>query len=99
MNIGFVLDERQASTSDEFKVFYADRSPWGLIVKASGAPGHGSRMYDNGAVENLMKSVEIITKYRESQFDVVKAGEAMNSEVVSVNPVYLEAEIPSPSVS
>ena len=77
MNIGFVLDERQASTSDEFKVFYADRSPWGLIVKASGAPGHGSRMYDNGAVENLMKSVKIITKYRESQFDVVKAGEAI----------------------
>ncbi|XVF39373.1 hypothetical protein PTKIN_Ptkin01aG0029400 [Pterospermum kingtungense] len=97
LNIGFVLDEGQASTNDEFRVFYADRSPWGLIIKASGAPGHGSTMYDNGAMENLMKSVEIITKFRESQFNVVKAGEAMNSEVVSVNPVYLKAGIPSPA--
>ncbi|XWS15112.1 hypothetical protein CRYUN_Cryun35bG0066200 [Craigia yunnanensis] len=64
LNIGFVLDEGQASTSGEFRVFYADRSPWGL---------------------------------RESQFDVVKVGEAMNSEVVSVNFVYLKAGIPSPS--
>ncbi|KAE8704403.1 Peptidase M20/M25/M40 family protein isoform 2 [Hibiscus syriacus] len=97
LSVGFVLDEGQASTADEFRVFYADRSPWGLIIKASGAPGHGSRMYDNGAMENLMKSVEVITKFRESQFDVVKSGEAMNSEVISVNPVYLKAGIPSPT--
>ncbi|XVF64713.1 hypothetical protein PTKIN_Ptkin09bG0189500 [Pterospermum kingtungense] len=97
LNVGFVLDEGQASVGDEFRVFYADRSPWGLIIKATGAPGHGSRMYDNGAMENLMKSVEVITKFRESQFDAVKSGEAMNSEVVSVNPVYLKAGIPSPT--
>ncbi|KAE8694764.1 Detected protein of confused Function [Hibiscus syriacus] len=97
LNVGFVLDEGQASTVDEYRVFYADRSPWGLIIKASGAPGHGSRMYDNGAMENLMKSVEVITKFRESQFHIVKSGEAMNSEVISVNPVYLKAGIPSPT--
>lgn len=99
LNVGFVLDEGQASTGDEFRVFYADRSPWGLIIKATGDPGHGSRLYDNGAMENLMKSVEVITKFRESQFDFVKSGEAMNSEVISVNPVYLKAGIPSPTVS
>ncbi|MBA0793285.1 hypothetical protein Gohar_017702 [Gossypium harknessii] len=97
LNVGFVLDEGQASTGDEFRVFYADRSPWGLIIKATGDPGHGSRLYDNGAMENLMKSVEVITKFRESQFDIVKSGEAMNSEVISVNPVYLKAGIPSPT--
>ncbi|RVW17659.1 Aminoacylase-1 [Vitis vinifera] len=73
LNVGFMLDEGQASTSDEFRVFYADRSPWNLIIKAFGMPGHGSRLYDNSAMENLMKSVEIITKFRESLFDVVKA--------------------------
>ncbi|KAG2709044.1 hypothetical protein I3760_05G220800 [Carya illinoinensis] len=86
-----------ASPGDEFRVFYADRSPWNLIIKAKGMPGHGSRMYDNSAMENLMKSVEIISRFRESQFDVVKAGEAPNSEVISVNPVYVKAGIPSPS--
>ncbi|XP_052205210.1 uncharacterized protein LOC127810032 isoform X2 [Diospyros lotus] len=96
LNLGFVLDEGQASTNDEYRVFYADRSPWNLVIRASGTPGHGSRMYDNSALENLMKSVEVITKFREGQFDVVKAGFAANSEVISVNPVYLKAGIPSP---
>lgn len=99
LNVGFALDEGQASVTDEFRVFYADRSPWGLVIKAKGDPGHGSRMYDNSAVENLMKSMEAVRKFRESQFDKVKAGIAANSEVISVNPVYVKAGIPSPSVS
>ncbi|KAF2291408.1 hypothetical protein GH714_023743 [Hevea brasiliensis] len=97
LNVGFALDEGQASVNDEFRLFFADRSPWNLIIRAKGEPGHGSRMYDNGAMENLMKSVEIISSFRESQFDVVKAGKAANSEVISINPVYLKAGIPSPT--
>lgn len=99
MDVGFVLDEGQASVNDEFRVFYADRSPWNLIIKAKGVPGHGSRMYDNGAMENLMDSIEVINRFRDSQFDIVKAGKAANSEVISVNPVFLKAGIPSPTVS
>ncbi|CAL5189283.1 unnamed protein product [Lathyrus oleraceus] len=95
LNVGFALDEGQASVGDEFRVFYADRIPWNLKIKAKGQPGHGSKLYDNSAMENLMKSVEVVSKYRESQFDVVKAGKALNSEVVSVNPVYLKAGVPT----
>ncbi|KAF7816877.1 aminoacylase-1-like [Senna tora] len=93
LNVGFMLDEGQASPGDEFRVFYADRSPWGLKIKAMGQPGHGSRMYDNSAMENLMKSIEVMSRFRESQFDMVKAGKAANSEVISVNPVYLKAGV------
>lgn len=99
LNVGFALDEGQANPGDEFRVFYADRFPWGLKIKAKGQPGHGSRMYDGSAMENLMKSVEVISRFRESQFDVVKAGKASNSEVVSVNPVYVKAGVPSEDVS
>jgi amidohydrolase/aminoacylase len=99
LDVGFVLDEGLASVNDEFRVFYADRSPWNLIIKAKGVPGHGSRMYDNGAMENLMDSIEVINRFRDSQFDIVKAGKASNSEVISVNPVFLKAGIPSPTVS
>ncbi|KAK3036783.1 hypothetical protein RJ639_030813 [Escallonia herrerae] len=81
LNVGFVLDV-------EFRVFYADRTPWNLVIRAGGMPGHGSRMFDNSAMENLIKSVEVVGKFRENQFDLVKAGLAANSEVVSVNPVY-----------
>ncbi|XP_019175505.1 PREDICTED: aminoacylase-1-like isoform X1 [Ipomoea nil] len=97
LNVGFVLDEGQASPTDEFRVFYADRVPWHMTIKAVGMPGHGSRLYDNSGMENLMKSVEIISKFRDAQFDKVKAGLAANSEVISVNPVYLKAGTPSPT--
>ncbi|KAF3445679.1 hypothetical protein FNV43_RR10855 [Rhamnella rubrinervis] len=97
LNLGFAMDEGQANPGDEFRIFYSDRSPWGLKIKASGVPGHGSKLYDNSAMENLMKSVEIMSRFRESQFDVVKAGRAANSEVISVNPVYMTAGIPSPT--
>lgn len=95
LNVGFMMDEGQASVGDEFRVFYADRAPWHLVIKAVGSPGHGSRMYDGGAMENLMRSVEVMSRFRQSQFDVVKAGLASNSEVISVNPVYLKSGIAS----
>lgn len=97
LNVGFVLDEGQASPGDEYRVFYADRTPWHMVIKAVGMPGHGSRMFDNGAMENLMKSIEVITKFRDAQFDKIKAGFVGNSEVISVNPVFLKAGIPSPT--
>ncbi|XP_072952998.1 uncharacterized protein [Typha angustifolia] len=97
LNVGFVLDEGQASPTEEFRVFYADRSPWRLIVKAVGSPGHGSTMYDGSAMENLMDCVEAVARFRESQFDMVKAGVRAASEVISANPVYMKAGTPSPT--
>lgn len=98
LNVGFMLDEGQASPTDEFRVFYADRVPWRLIVKARGQPGHGARMYDNSAIENLMKTVEAVVRFRDSQFDLVKAGLKAASEVISLNPVYFKAGTQSPTV-
>ncbi|CAJ1971856.1 unnamed protein product [Sphenostylis stenocarpa] len=95
LNVGFALDEGQASPGDDFRVFYADRVPWNVKIRAKGVPGHGARMYDGSAMENLMESVEVVSRFRESQFDVVKAGKALNAEVVSVNPVYVKAGLPS----
>jgi amidohydrolase/aminoacylase len=98
LNIGFMLDEGQASPTDVFRVFYADRLVWRLIVKAAGPPGHGSRMFDGAAVDNLMDCVETVAGFREAQFGKVKTGERGPGEVVSVNPVYMKAGIPSPTV-
>jgi len=68
-------------------------------IRAKGAPGHGARMYDGNAMENLMESVEVVSRFRESQFAVIKAGKALNAEVVAVNPVYLKAGVVSDDVS
>ncbi|CAN6447164.1 unnamed protein product [Victoria cruziana] len=97
LNVGFVLDEGQASPTGEFRVFYADRLPWSLVIRSSGKPGHGSSLYDGSAMENLIQSMEVIARFRGYQFDMVKAGFLPKSEVISVNPVYVRAGTPTPT--
>jgi aminoacylase len=99
MNVGLVLDEGLPSPGEEYRVFYAERSPWWLTIKAKGAPGHGAKLYDGSAMENLMKSVEAIRRFRTSQFDLVKSGQKAEGDVVSVNFAYLKAGTPTPTVS
>lgn len=70
-----------------------------LVIKATGAPGHGAKLYDNTAMENLLKSIESVRRFRASQFDLVKAGLKAEGEVVSVNMVFLKAGTPTPTVS
>ncbi|KAM4089628.1 hypothetical protein ACB094_07G167400 [Castanea mollissima] len=97
MNLGIVLDEGLASPSEDYRVFYAERSPWWLVIKATGQPGHGAKLYDNSAMENLFKSIESVRRFRASQFDLVKAGLKAEGEVVSVNMAFLKAGTPSPT--
>ncbi|KAG2579879.1 hypothetical protein PVAP13_6NG312600 [Panicum virgatum] len=97
MNVGLVLDEGLASPGEEYRVFYAERSPWWLTIKAKGAPGHGAKLYDGSAMENLIKSMEAIRRFRTSQFNLVKSGEKAEGDVVSVNFAYLKAGTPTPT--
>ncbi|XP_071700533.1 uncharacterized protein [Rutidosis leptorrhynchoides] len=97
MNVGIVLDEGLASPDDYYRLFYAERCPMWLVIKATGAPGHGAKLYDNTALENLFKSIESVRRFRDSQFDLVKAGLKAEGEVVSVNMAFLKAGTPSPT--
>ncbi|RAL39781.1 hypothetical protein DM860_003314 [Cuscuta australis] len=97
MNVGVVLDEGLASPTGNYRAFYGERSPWWLVIKAIGAPGHGAKLYDNTAMENLFKSIESIRRFRAAQFDLVKAGLKAEGEVISVNMVFLRAGTPSPN--
>ncbi|KAH9611022.1 hypothetical protein KSS87_001616 [Heliosperma pusillum] len=96
MNVGFVLDEGRPSPDENYHVFYAERSPMWLVIKAIGAPGHGAKLYDNTATENLFKSIETIQQFRASQFELLKTGLKTAGEVVSVNVVFLKAGIQTP---
>ncbi|PIN15718.1 Aminoacylase ACY1 [Handroanthus impetiginosus] len=97
MNVGIVLDEGLASPTENYRVFYGERCPWWLVIKATGAPGHGAKLYDNTAMENLMRSIESVRRFRASQFDLVKAGLKAEGEVTSVNMVFLKAGTSSPT--
>ncbi|XVE93041.1 hypothetical protein REPUB_Repub01dG0155900 [Reevesia pubescens] len=97
MNVDIVLDEGLASPNENYRLFYAERTPLWLVIKASGAPGHGAKLYDNSAMENLFKSIESIRRFRASQFDLVKAGLKGEGEVISVNMAFVKAGTPSPT--
>ncbi|KAL6217897.1 hypothetical protein ACLB2K_011114 [Fragaria x ananassa] len=97
LNVGIVLDGGLASPSENYRAFYAERCPWWLIIKATGAPGHGAKLYDNTAMENILKSIESVRRFRAAQFDLVKAGLKAEGEVVSVNMAFLKAGTPSPT--
>ncbi|CAK9224891.1 unnamed protein product [Sphagnum troendelagicum] len=97
LNVGFNLDEGLASPGSTYRVFNGERSPWWLKIKATGAPGHGSKLYDGSAFQNLLQSIELINKFREEQFNLVKSGAKAEGEVTSVNGVYLKAGTPTPT--
>ena len=45
-----------------------------------------------------MDCIETVAGYRDAQFEKVKSGKYGPGEVVSVNPVYMNAGTPSPTV-
>ncbi|ESQ52154.1 hypothetical protein EUTSA_v10016717mg [Eutrema salsugineum] len=96
LNIAIVLDEGLPTPAERYRVFNGERIPWSLKIKAVGQPGHGSKLYDDSAAENLSKSIESIMRFRASQFDQLKAGLKPEGGVISVNMVFLKAGTPTP---
>lgn len=97
LNVGITLDEGLACAEDFYRVFFGERSVWKLIIKAAGAPGHGAKMSDGTAMENLRESLSAVYEYRESQFRMLKQGLKAEGEVVAINNVFLRAGTSTPS--
>ena len=76
LNVGVELDEGWATPGDTFPVFYAERCPWWFTIRAAGEPGHGSKLYDGGAMEKLQAALARIFAFRAQQFDKIKARRA-----------------------
>ncbi|KAJ1109527.1 hypothetical protein NDU88_006887 [Pleurodeles waltl] len=64
LNVGFALDEGLANPSDQFTVFYGEKSIWWLTVHCVGNPGHGSRFIENTAAEKLYKVINSFMEFR-----------------------------------
>ncbi|KAG6606454.1 ACY1-like metalloprotease [Phytophthora cinnamomi] len=54
MPLAFAFDEGLANPGDAFTVFYGERSPWWVYVKAEGPTGHGSRFIKNTATSKII---------------------------------------------
>jgi len=100
MNVGLELDEGWASPGETFPVFWAERCPWWFTIRAVGEPGHGSKLYDGGAMENLQAAISRIFAFRAAEFERVKRGEAVPGAVTSINMVSLRGGVSnSPGVA
>jgi aminoacylase len=76
--ISLALDEGLASTTNTFSVFYGERLPWWIDVKATGPTGHGSRFIENTAVEQLIELSNKALAFRQGQKDALGMKEHEN---------------------
>lgn len=67
LNVGLVLDEGLANPGKPFTVFYGERTPWWILVKAKGATGHGSRFVKDTPVPKLLAVANRAMAFREEQ--------------------------------
>lgn len=69
--VGIALDEGLANPRDAFTVFYGERTPWWLLVKAEGVTGHGSRFIEGTAVGKLIAVCNKALAFRKEQEDAL----------------------------
>eukprot|EP01114_Cavostelium_apophysatum_P019724 TRINITY_DN6432_c0_g1_i1.p1 TRINITY_DN6432_c0_g1~~TRINITY_DN6432_c0_g1_i1.p1 ORF type:complete len:441 (+),score=99.31 TRINITY_DN6432_c0_g1_i1:101-1324(+) len=74
LNVGLALDEGLASPDETFTVFYGERVPWWIKIKATGPTGHGSRFIENTAMEKIIKIVNRLLNFRKEQFEELQQG-------------------------
>ncbi|XP_037028851.1 aminoacylase-1-like isoform X1 [Bradysia coprophila] len=67
LNVGFSLDEGLASPTEEFPVYYAERSVWRIHFKCPGTPGHGSLLHKNTAGEKIRVIIDRMMDFREQE--------------------------------
>ncbi|XP_020817381.1 aminoacylase-1-like [Drosophila serrata] len=86
LNIGFSLDEGIASPTDEFPVFYAERTVKRLIFKFSGSAGHGLLLMPNTAGEKLSYLVGKMMELRAVQVKRLKDNPKLQiGDVTTIN--------------
>ncbi|CAG4985660.1 unnamed protein product [Colias eurytheme] len=71
LNVAFALDEGMASPTEEFIIFYGERSIWQIHVHCTGQPGHGSLLFPNTAGEKLRFIINKFMTLREEQKSIL----------------------------
>ena len=100
--VGLVLDEGLASTTDKYTLFYGERTPWWVMVKAEGPTGHGSRFIQGTAVSKLIWVANEALGFRAEQEEALghaahaccKHGQAKKlGDVTTLNLTMLKAGV------
>lgn len=94
LNVGLSLDEGLANPTDAFTVFYGERSPWWVLVRCPGNPGHGSRFIENTAAEKLRKVINNFLDFRGMEEKKLKSSGCLRlGDVTTINLTMLEGGV------
>ncbi|XP_063227654.1 aminoacylase-1-like [Bacillus rossius redtenbacheri] len=94
LNIGFALDEGIASPTEEFALFYGERSIWQIHVHCPGTPGHGSLLHPDTAGEKLRVVIDRFMDFRQKEKDKLAANPALTvGDVTTINLTMLKGGV------
>lgn len=86
LNIGFSLDEGIASPTDEFNVYYAERTIWQITFRCIGRSGHGSMLFKDTPGEKINYIVQKLMEIRKREVEKLDQNPALDlGDVTSVN--------------
>ncbi|KAE9546799.1 hypothetical protein FO519_009989 [Halicephalobus sp. NKZ332] len=87
LNVGFNLDEGEASENDVYSISYGEKNPWWMQVKISGSPGHGSLFIENDVGTKLKNFLDIVYAFRQEQKEKLENsnGKLTLGDVVTLN--------------
>ncbi|KAI8906259.1 hypothetical protein EDD86DRAFT_210233 [Gorgonomyces haynaldii] len=97
LNAGFALDEGLANETNAFKVYYGERAPWWIKLKAKGGAGHGSKFIEPNATVRLLKVLDRFSSFRQHELNRLEYGKhddgrpLLLGDVTTVNITILQA--------
>ena len=99
LKIGCVIDEGIASPDNSMILFYGERAPWWVKIKAKGSVGHGSRFIENTAVLKLLGMLNQLSDFRENEKEKLhRQKELTLGDVTTLNITNLQGGVGQPNV-
>jgi aminoacylase len=96
LNVGFALDEGTADPSDQFLLFYGERSVWQMLVHCPGTTGHGALLLPDTAGEKVRIIIDHFMDFREQEKKKLDSDPSLIiSDVTSVNLTQLKGGVQS----
>lgn len=96
LNVGFALDEGMASPTEQFPVFYGERSIWHMFIHCPGTPGHGSLLLHDTAGEKVRIIIDRFMDYREKEKKKLEQDPNLTvGDVTTVNLTQLKGGVQS----
>ncbi|XP_077284750.1 aminoacylase-1-like [Arctopsyche grandis] len=94
LNVGLAIDEGMASPTDEFLLYYGERSIWHLIITCNGNPGHGSLILPDTAGEKIRVVIDKFMDFRQKEKQRLEENQNLTvGDVTTVNLTQLSGGV------